>query len=228
MCGHEIIGITATAGAIEVSGFTTTFVATWTSGLTIMCIVETLSMVTIGVTGGITTCGSTRIIGTDGQSTVVAGIANRSGSWGCGRSGRCGGSGADSRPRRGSGRGGGRRWRLGRLRLRRGNVQNGRAESGRDADHGNGEKCYGDDDGLFELHGDAPFPFENAIQALFGLPGAGHGDALPPNAAGRGFERGEKSENCLGVTCAVGAGGERGVVTGFFGEFCEAAIEPPS
>ena len=60
------------------------------------------------------------------------------------------------------------------------------------------------------------------------MSGAGHGDALPPNAAGCGFERGEKSENCFGVTSAVGAGGERGVVTGFFGEFREAAVEPPT
>ena len=42
-------------------------------------------------------------------------------------------------------------------------LRNRRAESRRDADHRNGEKCYGNDDGLCELHGDAPFPFENAI-----------------------------------------------------------------
>lgn len=112
--------------------------------------------------------------------------------------------------------------------LGRSDVLDGRAESRGDADHGDCEKCNGDDDGLFELHGDAPFPFENAIEAFFGLSGAGHGDALPPNAAWRRFERGKKAENRLGVTRTVCAGGERGVVTGLFSEFREAAIEPPT
>ena len=98
----------------------------------------------------------------------------------------------------------------------------------RDADDRNCEKCGDDDDRFFQLHCDTPFPFENAIEAFFGLSGASHGDALPPDAPRRGFERGKETKNCFGVTGAVSARGESGIVTGFFGEFGETAIEPPA
>src|SRR5580700_8647080 len=84
----------------------------------------------------------------------------------------------------------------------------GRTKTRRDADDRNCQKCGDDDDGFFQLHGDTPFPFENAIEAFFGVARASHGDALPPDAPRRGFES--------------------GIVTGVFGEVGETAIEPPA
>ena len=69
-------------------------------------------------------------------------------------------------------------------------------------------------------------PRENSLDPFFRLSGFGHRDAVPPHAFRR-FELREKAEQGFGVTCAIGASGQRGFVACLLREIRQMAFEPP-
>ncbi len=77
------------------------------------------------------------------------------------------------------------------------------------------------------MHGNRSFPGKNSFNSSFSLTCLGHGDALPPDASGRGVQGFEKIEQDTGVMLAVGPAGEGSLVAGLFGEVGEVAIEKP-